>query len=168
MTPADVRHEVSERQAREVAEAARQTEWTRPSFAKELYLGKFDLPLIHPHPRGEGAAVADGDAFISKLEEFCRTLDGRKIERDSALAEGVKTRDREINRMEVAIDGACRRIEGLVRWRWRETPPFDRRARVPTGRRGPGRPRRTDPRDPWPAPSRGPRRAAASLQPYPP
>lgn len=34
-------------------------------------------------------------------------------ERDSALAEGVKTRDREINRMEVAIDGACRRILAL-------------------------------------------------------
>jgi phosphate transport system protein len=34
-------------------------------------------------------------------------------ERDSTLAEGVKTRDREINRMEVAIDGACRRILAL-------------------------------------------------------
>ncbi len=34
-------------------------------------------------------------------------------ERDSALAEQVKERDREINRMEVAIDGACRRILAL-------------------------------------------------------
>jgi phosphate transport system protein len=34
-------------------------------------------------------------------------------ERDAALAEDVKTRDREINRMEVAIDGACRRILAL-------------------------------------------------------
>jgi phosphate transport system protein len=34
-------------------------------------------------------------------------------ERDSVLAEGVKHRDREINRMEVAIDGACRRILAL-------------------------------------------------------
>jgi alkylation response protein AidB-like acyl-CoA dehydrogenase len=79
------RVEVSERDARELAEAARDIEYTRPSFAKELYLGKFDLPLIHPHPRGEGAAVAEGDAFISKLEEFCRSLDGRKIERESKI-----------------------------------------------------------------------------------
>jgi phosphate transport system protein len=34
-------------------------------------------------------------------------------ERDSVLADGVKTKDREINRMEVAIDGACRRILAL-------------------------------------------------------
>jgi phosphate transport system protein len=34
-------------------------------------------------------------------------------ERDAALAEAVKERDRAINRMEVAIDGACRRILAL-------------------------------------------------------
>lgn len=79
------RAQVSEREAREVAEAARDIEYTRPSFAKELYLGTFDLPLIHPHPRGEGAAVAEGDEFIGKLEEFCRTLDGQLIERESRI-----------------------------------------------------------------------------------
>src|SRR5512140_197679 len=34
-------------------------------------------------------------------------------ERDAALAEQVKVGDREINRMEVDIDGACRRILAL-------------------------------------------------------
>ncbi len=34
-------------------------------------------------------------------------------ERDSTLAEQIKTRDREINRMEVEIDGMCRRILAL-------------------------------------------------------
>jgi phosphate transport system protein len=34
-------------------------------------------------------------------------------ERDTPLAEQVKERDREINRMEVAIDGACRRVLAL-------------------------------------------------------
>jgi phosphate transport system protein len=34
-------------------------------------------------------------------------------ERDSSLADDVKTKDRAINRMEVAIDGACRRILAL-------------------------------------------------------
>lgn len=83
--PATERIQVSEREARDLAEAARDIEYTRPSFAKELYLGKFDLPLIHPHPRGEGTAVAEGDAFIQKLEEFCRSLDGRLIERESRI-----------------------------------------------------------------------------------
>jgi phosphate transport system protein len=35
------------------------------------------------------------------------------VERDAPMAEQVKTRDREINRMEVEIDGACRRILAL-------------------------------------------------------
>jgi phosphate transport system protein len=35
------------------------------------------------------------------------------VERDSPLAEQVKLRDREVNRMEVDIDGACRRILAL-------------------------------------------------------
>jgi len=80
-----VRVEASEREARELAEAARDIAYTRPSFAKELYLGKFDLPLIHPHPRGEGEAVAEGDAFIEQLEAYCRTMDGRLIERDAKI-----------------------------------------------------------------------------------
>ncbi len=80
-----VRVEASEREARELAEAARDIAYTRPSFAKELYLGKFDLPLIHPHPRGEGEAVAEGDAFIAQLEAYCRTMDGRLIEREAKI-----------------------------------------------------------------------------------
>ena len=35
------------------------------------------------------------------------------VERDTALAEQVKTRDRVVNRMEVAIDQSCRRILAL-------------------------------------------------------
>jgi phosphate transport system protein len=35
------------------------------------------------------------------------------IERDAVMADQVKTRDREINRMEVEIDGSCRRILAL-------------------------------------------------------
>ena len=38
--------EITERQAREVAEAAREREWKLPSFGKELFLGNFRLDLI--------------------------------------------------------------------------------------------------------------------------
>ncbi|HEX6515322.1 MAG TPA: acyl-CoA dehydrogenase family protein [Nocardioidaceae bacterium] len=76
---------VTEDEAREVAEAARQTEWTRPSFAKELYLGSFDLSLIHPHPRANPAEAAEGEEFLARLEKYCRTLDGRLIEREALI-----------------------------------------------------------------------------------
>ena len=77
--------QVSERQAREVAEAARETEWTRPSFAKELYLGRFDLGLIHPHPRADEAYVERGEKFLTDLRAYCETLDGLEIEREALV-----------------------------------------------------------------------------------
>ena len=80
-----VASQVTEREAREVAEAARQTEWTRPSFAKELYLGRFDLDLIHPHPRPKPDDVEHGEAFLSKLRAYCETLDGSRIEREDRI-----------------------------------------------------------------------------------
>lgn len=45
------RTDVTERHAREVAEAAREAEWRKPSFAKQLFLGHLRLDLIHPHLR---------------------------------------------------------------------------------------------------------------------
>lgn len=36
--------------AREVAEQAREKEWSRPSFGKQLFLGNFRLDLVHPAP----------------------------------------------------------------------------------------------------------------------
>ncbi|MET9271534.1 acyl-CoA dehydrogenase family protein [Kribbella sp. NPDC003557] len=78
--------QVSEREARSVAEAARETEWTRPSFAKKLYLGDFDLSLIHPQPRvGTAEETARGDEFLARLRAYCETLDGALIERDAKI-----------------------------------------------------------------------------------
>jgi alkylation response protein AidB-like acyl-CoA dehydrogenase len=79
------RVDATETEARELAEAARESEWTRPSFAKELYLGRFDLSLIHPHPRGAAADVERGEAFLSDLRAVCETLDGQRIEREDRV-----------------------------------------------------------------------------------
>ena len=76
---------VSEREARDVAESARESGWSRPSFAKELYMGRFDLDLIHPHPRPDPADAARGQEFLGKLQAYCETLDGGVIERDSEI-----------------------------------------------------------------------------------
>src|SRR5215211_5183240 len=81
--------DVSEREARAVAEAARETEWRRPSFAKELFLGRFRLDLIHPHPRPDETSVGKGEAFLEKLTEFCEGVDGSVIERESRIPDEV-------------------------------------------------------------------------------
>jgi hypothetical protein len=69
--PAAQPTDVSEKKAREVAEAARETEWTRPSFAKGIYLGSFDLSLIHPYPRAAAEDAARGEDFLGRLREYC-------------------------------------------------------------------------------------------------
>ncbi|WP_455835951.1 acyl-CoA dehydrogenase family protein [Pseudarthrobacter siccitolerans] len=72
-------------EARAVAEAARETGWDRPSFAKGLYLGSFDLSLVHPWPTPDPADVERGEAFMGRLTEYARTMDGRIIERDALI-----------------------------------------------------------------------------------
>jgi hypothetical protein len=37
-------------EARDVAEAARETEWTSPSFVAELFNGRLLMNLVHPYP----------------------------------------------------------------------------------------------------------------------
>src|SRR5437879_1257736 len=76
---------VTAAEARAVAEAARDTEWNRPSFAKGLYLGDFDLGLIHPWPQARAEDVERGEEFMAKLVEFCGTMSGGTIERDARI-----------------------------------------------------------------------------------
>lgn len=81
---------VDERTARKVAEEARETEWRRPSFGKQLYLGDFRLDLIHPHPVADPEAVTRGEEFLAKLTDFCRSeIDPRAIERDARIPDEV-------------------------------------------------------------------------------
>ncbi|MFD7261454.1 acyl-CoA dehydrogenase family protein [Streptomyces sp. NPDC059874] len=77
---------VTEREARQVAEAAREQDWRKPSFAKELFLGRFRLDLIHPHPLPADEDVRRGEAFLARLREFCETsIDGARIEREAKI-----------------------------------------------------------------------------------
>jgi alkylation response protein AidB-like acyl-CoA dehydrogenase len=71
--------------ARAVAEAARETSWDRPSFAKGLYLGSFDFSLVQPWPQAPADDVERGEAFLERLTAYCRTMSGRTIERDARI-----------------------------------------------------------------------------------
>ncbi|QNS03807.1 acyl-CoA dehydrogenase family protein [Streptomyces xanthii] len=95
MTASTDRPKVSEREARQVAEAAREQGWRKPSFAKELFLGRFRLDLIHPHPVPADEDVRRGEAFLAELRAFCETeVDPARIEREARIPdetiEGLK------------------------------------------------------------------------------
>ena len=84
-TTTGTRH-ATEREARSVAEAAREAGWRKPSFAKELFLGRFRLDLVHPHPTASEADAAKGEAFLAKLEAFLTEhVDPEAIEREARV-----------------------------------------------------------------------------------
>jgi alkylation response protein AidB-like acyl-CoA dehydrogenase len=81
---------VGEREARQVAEEAREAGWQKPSFGKQLYLGDFQLGLIHPHPRPDAEAVRRGEEFCARMREFCETsVDSTLIEREARIPDEV-------------------------------------------------------------------------------
>ncbi|MEO6531055.1 MAG: acyl-CoA dehydrogenase family protein [Specibacter sp.] len=82
---------VTAEDARNAAEAARETAWERPSFAKGLYLGDFNIDLIHPHPLSSAADTERGEAFLAKVESYARTMDGGRVERDAVIPDEYLT-----------------------------------------------------------------------------
>ncbi|MEU7845380.1 acyl-CoA dehydrogenase family protein [Micromonospora sp. NPDC049114] len=82
--------QVSEKEARQVAEAARESTWDRPSFGKELFLGRFRLDLIDPWPRSDPDDVARAEEFLGRFRAFLSSeVDGAAIERDASIPDSV-------------------------------------------------------------------------------
>ncbi|GFG94507.1 acyl-CoA dehydrogenase family protein [Mycobacterium timonense] len=77
--------QVTAEQARALAEESRETGWDKPSFAKELFLGRFPLELIHPFPTPSEADETRTRAFLDSVREFLETVDGSAIERDAQI-----------------------------------------------------------------------------------
>ena len=77
----------SEQDARDVAEAARETEWTHPSFVRELFLGRFRLDLIHPHPPDDPTETARAAPFLAKVRDFMERVDSEEIDRTGEIPE---------------------------------------------------------------------------------
>ncbi|MBM7490278.1 alkylation response protein AidB-like acyl-CoA dehydrogenase [Micromonospora luteifusca] len=82
--------QVSEKEARRVAEAARESTWDRPSFGKELFLGRFRLDLIDPWPQSDPDDVARAEEFLGRFRTFLNSeVDGAAIERDASIPDSV-------------------------------------------------------------------------------
>ena len=89
-TLAEPKRTVSAAEAREVAEAAREEQWTSPSFVRELFLGNLRMDLIHPYPEQDPDDVARAKPFLDKLERFLREdVDSDRIDREGEIPEDV-------------------------------------------------------------------------------
>ncbi|GGO67998.1 acyl-CoA dehydrogenase family protein [Nonomuraea cavernae] len=76
--------------ARELGEQAREQEWTRPSFAKQLFLGDFRLDLVHPAPTPGDEATKRGEEFVRAVRRFLDAhVDPAAIERTAQVPDDV-------------------------------------------------------------------------------
>jgi alkylation response protein AidB-like acyl-CoA dehydrogenase len=81
---------VTEKQSRQLAEQSRQTEWDKPSFGKELFLGRFRLDLIEPHPVPTDEDQKRGEDYLARLRAFLEEeVDPAEIERDAKIPDRV-------------------------------------------------------------------------------
>jgi alkylation response protein AidB-like acyl-CoA dehydrogenase len=76
--------------AREVAEQAREKDWARPSFARQLFLGDFRLDLVHPAPTLPEPAAKKGEEFLRTLRRYLiSSVDPAQIERTARIPDEV-------------------------------------------------------------------------------
>ncbi len=77
-------------QSKEIAEASREADWTKPSFGKNLFLGSFQPELIHPQPQTAPEMREKGDRFLARLRAFLvEHVDPLQIEADAKIPEAV-------------------------------------------------------------------------------
>ncbi len=88
-TPADP-HGVSAQESRAVAEAAREREWARPSFVRELFNGRLLLDLIHPYPQPDPSEMERAGPWLAELERFMKEkVDSIAIDRNRQIPRDV-------------------------------------------------------------------------------
>src|ERR1700741_4653387 len=85
MSDPNARNAPSEQESRDVAEAARETEWAQPSFVRELFLGNLRLDLIHPFPRQPAEDRGKTEAYMEKLRAFMEDVDSDAIDRTGEI-----------------------------------------------------------------------------------
>ncbi|MEU4836880.1 acyl-CoA dehydrogenase family protein [Nocardia testacea] len=79
--------DATEEQARQLVEESREVTWTKPSFAKEMFLGRYRVDLIHPFPKPSAQDTARTEAYLARLRAYCETLDGSVIEEQGRIPE---------------------------------------------------------------------------------
>ena len=93
----------TEKEARDMAESARETEWEHPSFARELFLGRFRLDLIHPHPPNDEAEAARARPFLDKLKHLLDRVSSEEIDRTGEIPESIVQELRDIGAFGIKV-----------------------------------------------------------------
>jgi alkylation response protein AidB-like acyl-CoA dehydrogenase len=93
----------TEQEARDVAEAARESDWTEPSFLRELFLGRLRLDLIHPFPPENDVETENARPFMEKLRAVLESVDSDAIDRDGHIPEEVVQQLRDIGAFGIKI-----------------------------------------------------------------
>jgi len=94
----------TEKEARDVAEGAREKDWHAPSFVRELFEGSFRLDLVHPYPEPDPAEVERARPFLEKLERFMREkVDSDRIDREGQVPPEVIQGLRELGAFGIKI-----------------------------------------------------------------
>src|SRR3989441_8611863 len=88
-TAAPPKPTVSADEARAVAEAAREQQWTAPSFVRDLFLGRLRMDLIHPYPLQDPAEAERARPFLEQLHRLLATVDSDKIDREGEIPPAV-------------------------------------------------------------------------------
>jgi alkylation response protein AidB-like acyl-CoA dehydrogenase len=77
-------------ESKQVAEESRETDWKQPSFGREMYLGNFQLELIHPQPKADPERIREGEEFLGRLRAFLtERVDPLEIEETGKLGDDV-------------------------------------------------------------------------------
>ena len=90
-------------EARAVAEAAREAEWTAPSFVRELFLGKLRMDLVHPYPFQTPEEAARAKPFLDQLKKILEGVDSDRIDREGEIPQTVVQELRRIGAFGIKI-----------------------------------------------------------------
>jgi alkylation response protein AidB-like acyl-CoA dehydrogenase len=91
-------------ESREVAEAARETEWTAPSFVRTMFEGSYRPDLVHPFPEVDAAELERAQPFMDALEAFMRNeVDSDRIDREGKIPPELIDRLRQLGAFGIKI-----------------------------------------------------------------
>ena len=91
-------------ESKQVAEESREAEWKLPSFGRGMYLGDFQLDLIHPQPKADPERVREGEEFLKRLRAFLtERVDPLEIEETGKIADDVITGLKELGALGMKI-----------------------------------------------------------------
>lgn len=78
------------RQALEIAEDAREKEYSSPSFAGQMFMGNFIPDMVFPFPKQDPEDKRIGDEFIAQLADFLtKNLDPEEVDANRSIPKEV-------------------------------------------------------------------------------